>query len=120
MFPRANEDVRRRLRLNVFKREYFIVGIDEFRGNFFSADLAEQAIVHEGSSEYRVYSRKFRVESDSSSCSVDDPRICFCSPRLLPRANAKGQTRGFSLRAATKPSPLRGELQKSRHPFFSA
>src|SRR5258705_6542062 len=66
MFPRANEDVRRRLRLNVFKREYFIVGIDELRGNFFAADFAEQAIVHEGPSEYRVYSRKFTVESDSS------------------------------------------------------
>ena len=52
MLPRANQDVRRRLWLDVFKREYFIVGIDELRRNFFSADFAEQAIVHEGSSEY--------------------------------------------------------------------
>src|ERR1700687_786038 len=59
VLPRADQEVGRRLRLDVFKREYFLVLIDQFRRDFFLADLAEQAIVHDGSLECRVDSGKF-------------------------------------------------------------
>ena len=61
MLPRTEQDVDRRLRLDVLEGEDFRVLIDEFRRNFLASDFAEQAIVHERSSK-KVESRKLRVE----------------------------------------------------------
>src|SRR5258708_38908283 len=44
MFPGANQNVRRRLRVDVFKGEYVLVLINELRGNLFRANFAEQAV----------------------------------------------------------------------------
>ena len=40
----ANQNVRRRLRTDVFEREHVVVFIDKLRGNFLCADFAEKAI----------------------------------------------------------------------------
>src|SRR6266849_883633 len=44
MFARAEEDVYGSLRADVFKSEEIGVFVDKFRGNFFRADFAEEAI----------------------------------------------------------------------------
>jgi hypothetical protein len=41
--------------VNILKREDFLVLVYELRGYFFFFDLAEQAIVHEASSQFAVY-----------------------------------------------------------------
>jgi hypothetical protein len=46
MLSWADQDVRRRLRLNVLKREDLIVLVNYFGRDFFSADFAEQAVIH--------------------------------------------------------------------------
>jgi hypothetical protein len=56
MLSRADENVVRRLRLNILECEYFRVLVYEFRRNFFLSDFAEQAVVHEAYPEFRVYS----------------------------------------------------------------
>jgi len=49
--------------LDIFKREYFLIVIDQFRLYFFSANFAKQAIIHGDSSWQRVDSQEIRVES---------------------------------------------------------
>src|SRR4029077_2333305 len=44
MFLRAKENVRRRLRVDVFKGEHVVILIDELRGNLFRRDFAKQAV----------------------------------------------------------------------------
>ncbi len=55
MFPRADEDVTRRLRLNILEGKNIRVLVYEFRWDFFFPDFAEQAVVHEEHPEFRVY-----------------------------------------------------------------
>jgi hypothetical protein len=47
VLPWADEDVRGRLRVNVFERKDLVVLEDNLRGNLPRSDLAEDAIVHE-------------------------------------------------------------------------
>src|ERR1035437_5920929 len=54
VLPRTNQDVGRRLRMDVLKREDCLVLVHQLCGNFFSADLAEQAIFHNDPSASRV------------------------------------------------------------------
>jgi hypothetical protein len=44
MFLWANENMRGRLRVNVFEGEHVVILIDELRGNLFRADFAEEAV----------------------------------------------------------------------------
>src|SRR5258708_4798222 len=44
MFARANQNVRGRLRMNVFKRENFRIFVNHLGRNLFLTDLAEQAV----------------------------------------------------------------------------
>jgi len=46
MLSWADKDMSGRLRLNVFKREDLIVLVNYFGRDFFSANFAEQTIVH--------------------------------------------------------------------------
>src|SRR5579863_8534465 len=62
MFPRADEDVARRLRLNILEGKNIRILVDEFRRDFLASDFAEQAVIHEGHPEFRVYSRESRVK----------------------------------------------------------
>jgi hypothetical protein len=44
VFLWANENVRGRLRIDVFKGEHVLIFIDELRGRLFRANFAEQAV----------------------------------------------------------------------------
>src|SRR2546426_518824 len=44
MLTRANQNVRGRLRADIFKREELWILIDDFRGDLLRGDLAEQAV----------------------------------------------------------------------------
>jgi len=56
MPARADEYVAGRLGMDVLEGENFLVLVDHFGWDFFFSDFAEQAVVHEGYPELRVYS----------------------------------------------------------------
>jgi hypothetical protein len=56
MFPWTDQDVARRLRLDVLEGKHLVVFVDDFRRDFFSPNFAEQAVGHEDYPELKVYS----------------------------------------------------------------
>ena len=56
MLARADEHVAGRLRLNILEGKQIGILVYEFRRDFFFSDFAEQAVVHQGHPEFRVYS----------------------------------------------------------------
>jgi hypothetical protein len=63
MLARADEDMRGRLRRDVFEGEKFRIFIHQFRRQFAFADLAKDAVIHRPPASRKITSRK---ASDSS------------------------------------------------------
>jgi hypothetical protein len=58
MLPWADEDVARRLGLNILESKNISVLVYEFLWDFFFSDFAEQAVVHEDSLQLAVYTAR--------------------------------------------------------------
>src|SRR6202162_403648 len=55
VLARANQDVHRGLRLNVFERENLVVLMDQLRGNLLRADTAKNTIAHSSSARTSAF-----------------------------------------------------------------
>src|SRR5882724_13038910 len=83
MLSWADQDVCRRLRVDIFERKYFIIFINQLRGNFFAADFAKQAVcAHRFSPD--------ETSSKRSTIGVKPSRLRSCSPNC--RASSSPET----------------------------
>src|SRR5712675_58236 len=85
MFLRTNQNMGRRLRINIFKCKYVRIVVNQLRRNLFLRNLAEQTIAFHSSTPDAASSSRMTIVRKPSLAPKSPANFCAaCSPETFP------------------------------------